>query len=380
MINGNNKQGEDMKWLKNITALLIITITATILTTQSLSAQNRTIAFFSPGTDDNSFWNNLVAVTQAACNDLQVNLEVYYSDDNPDKLASNLQTVTSRIDKPDAVLLPAMAGNGNRFLKITDQNGVATMVFNIGVNTDMTGQPRQNFKHWIGQITPNDVDAGYKLARKLIKAAGKAYPSQPIKIYALTGRKKDAPTIDRVSGLKQAVNEFPQAQLVQLDYSNWTAEEAIELSRAALNNNPDIKVFWSASDLMALSMSQMLQRSEHTINEDVFVGGIDWTLEAINAVANGDLTTTVGGHLIEGGWACVLLYDYWNGKDFANTGAGTMLKTPMDVIDQSNVEDYLDLFGEDKWGRINFTIYSKARNSWLKEYKFTLETMLVQLR
>ena len=344
--------------------------------------QQKTVALFSPGVVENQFWANLIDVTEAACNDLNMNLEVYYCDDDPDLLAKKLNQATSAQSRPDAVLVPGMLGYGERFLKIANENKTPIFTINIGVDADEAGKPREKYEYWIGQLVPDDTEAGYLLADKLVNAAiegnAAANSGGKIKIYAIAGRKADPPAIERVEGLKNAVGQYPQAEIVKLDYSNWTAAQAREKTEAALGEYPDVSVIWAASDQMALAISNMVRRQGRSINDDIYIGGIDWTIDAINAVSNSELTTTVGGHLIEGGWASVLLFDYFNGKDFASEAL--MMQTPMNVIDQANVAAYQDMFGDKKWGRINFTLYSKVHKPNLKNYKFTLETMLVQLR
>jgi ABC-type sugar transport system substrate-binding protein len=343
-------------------------------------AQQKTIVLFSPGVEDNTFWKNIETITEAASNDFQYNFEVYYGDDNPDKVAENIRRVTSRTNKPDAVLFPDMSGNGEEFLKISDENGVPALVINMGVNTSEAGFPRQKYKNWIGQIIPDDIDAGYLLAKKLIFEAkeNQAYQNGKIRILAITGREQDIPSIERVAGLKKAVDEEANVDLLDILYTNWTSEETEEVLHAKMKADDRIAVVWTASDQMGIAASEVLAEYGKKVNQNVFVGGIDWTTEGLKAVQDSRMTASVGGHLIEGGWATVMLFDYFNGKDFKNES--TMLKTPMSVVDENNVDLFLSKIGNGNWGRINFTLYSKVHQNWDKDYRFTIETMLIQLR
>lgn len=343
-------------------------------------AQQKNIVLFSPGVEENTFWKNIELITQAACNDFQYNFEVYYGDDDPEKVAKNIQHITSRSNTPDAVLFPDMSGNGEEFLKIADGNGVPALIINMGVNTSEAGYPRQKYEHWIGQIIPDDIDAGYLLAKHLITAAKnqKAAENGSIRLLAISGRENDIASIDRVDGLKKAVDEELNVELVDILYTNWTAEETQKKLRAKLDYDDKITVVWTASDQMGIAASDVLSEYGKKVNQNVFTGGIDWTPAGLKAVQDDRLTASVGGHLIEGGWATVMLFDYFNGKDFK--AESTMLKTPMSVVDEKNVDVFLNKLGNGNWGRINFTLYSKVHQNWDKDYRFSIETMLIQLR
>lgn len=358
-----------------------LTLIALIAGINGLTAQNseeRTVALFSYGYENDRFWNSLSEVTEAAGNDLNLNIEVYTSDGTSDWLGEALQKVTSRSDKPDAVIFPVLETEGVEHLEIIEENDVPAVTINSGVNTDMTGEPGEEYENWIAQLTPDDIEAGYKLARRLIVAAKENLDKDTIKMYAVGGVEQNKPTQDRLRGMQMAIDQASGVELVGTDYTDWSGSEARERTTAALDENPDIDIFWTASDNMALAVSKLVQQEGRTINDDAFVGGIDWLTSAIDAVSNNQLTATVGGHVIEGGWASVLLYDYFKGVNV--TQEAGMMQTPMTVIDDSNVGEYEGIFGSNNWGKINFTLYTRSQNTSLDEYKFTLETMIIQMR
>ena len=68
------------------------------------------------------------------------------------------------------------------------------------------------------------------------------------------------------------------------------------------------------------------------------VGGIDWNLEAIQSIQKGQMTASMGGHFMEGGWVMVLLYDYFNGVDFVDEGVA--MKSKMSAITQANADQF----------------------------------------
>ena len=76
--------------------------------------------------------------------------------------------------------------------------------------------------------------------------------------------------------------------------------------------------------------------------KDIFIGGLNWSAEALERVQDGKMVASIGGHFMQGGWAMVLIHDYHMGRDFADLGVE--FTAPMTVIDQSNVAEYLDVF------------------------------------
>ena len=345
----------------------------------SALAQERTIAVVSPGDESNEFWGNVISLTRAAADDFGYRIIVHHAGDDADRFAALIDKATSgkETPKPDAVMFPNMEGKGAQLLSVAEKNGVPALTFNMGVDVNEAGRPRDRYKNWIGQLVPDDEEAGYLLAKKLIDAASES-GTRNIEILAIAGRKTDTPSIDRIRGLKRAVAEYPGVSLNKVSYTNWTEKEAMDAASQAAQKTPAVSVFWCASDRMAIAVSNALRRAGREVNKNLFVGGIDWTSTGLIAVSENRLTATVGGHLIEGGWAVVLLHDYFNGKDFA--GESTLLKTPMSVADASNIDQYLERLGENKWGQINFTLYSKTRSTRIDKYRFTLDTMLLQLR
>lgn len=110
---------------------------------------------------------------------------------------------------------------------------------------------------------------------------------------------------------------------------------------------------------------------------DIVTGGIDWLPEALEEVRNKEIDVSVGGHFIEGGWVAVLIYDYFNGKDFASERVSW--KTHMRPITSSNVDYYENKLNEKNWGKINFRKFSKVYNPSIKKYDFKMQNILNQL-
>ncbi len=135
---------------------------------------------------------------------------------------------------------------------------------------------------------------------------------------------------------------------------------------------------WAANDPIALGVMEAMVDLDKKPGHGVFVGGLNWDVPALKKVREGALTTTMGGHFMTGGWVMVLLHDYHHGKDFAQKGANLKMKI-FNEINSSNVDEYLQNFGDQKWDKIDFTRFSKVLNPEVKKYQFFLKALLKQM-
>jgi ABC-type sugar transport system substrate-binding protein len=274
-----------------------------------------------------------------------------------------------------------MKDAGESCLKITEAAQIPTFLINMGLDEKIVGAPRAKYKYWLGQMTPDDEIAGYELAMALLQAAKKASlftSGGNIGMVAVSGRPNDAAAILRNRGLERAAAAFPGAVLQPVIFAGWERQTAIDQVRNALAKTPDYSVVWAASDDMALGVVQASGLWGTPAGQKLMVGGVDWTPDAIQAVIDKKMVATAGGHFMEGGWAVVMLFDYFNGKDFASESVN--IKSPMGLITADNAKIYQTKFGTGNWGQINFNLFTKTNNKALKSYNFKIETLLAVLR
>jgi len=338
------------------------------------------VAFLDALVESNPWRRNVLGAMRAAAHDLGIELSIHPVGHWPGEILSRAHAVMTGPDRPDYLLLSMHRGIGPRLLSLAQETRVPVFVINSGLlpaDAARFGGPRAHFPLWLGQMLPDDVLAGEVLARLLLEAAtrGRA-PGSPVGLVALEGRLGDGSALERTAGLHLALDAWEGATLLQSVSAAW--EEALALRKTALllRRYPELQVVWSANDTMALAALRALEEAGRHPGQDVLVGGIDWTPRALQAVREGRLVTSLGGHFLEGAWALVLLHDYHHGRDFRSEGLDW--RTTLAPVSRADVDAVLRFLGEGDWEPLDFRAFSKVANPALSRYDFSLRALFAQ--
>jgi ribose transport system substrate-binding protein len=98
-------------------------------------------------------------------------------------------------------------------------------------------------------------------------------------------------TTDRKGGFVDEVKKYPGIKVVASQPGDWEREKSMNVAQNILESNPDVDVFYGLSDEMALGAAQACKAAG---KKDVVIIGIDGNPNAIEAVAKGDITATLG--------------------------------------------------------------------------------------
>ncbi|WP_300675261.1 diguanylate cyclase [Desulfoluna sp.] len=319
--------------------------------------------------DDTVFWASLVELTQSAADDLGVNLKVYNAGNRADTMLE--QVKRSCLQGTDGLIFMNYENLGEEILSLSDTFKVPALLYNTGF-ADPLLIPRKKFPFWLGSMTPDDVRAGGLLAERLIEV-GKGAGMETIHLLAIEGNPLEKSSVDRVEGMKAVVSN--REDVVLYDIANagkaWSRTRAKEVFTANYRQHPDINVVWAAGDDIALGVLDAMVELGLPWDQ-VLTGGIDWSDKAVGSIQAGQNRLSVGGHMLEGAWSLILLYDYLNGVDFSQEN--TVFKTRMHAIDRINV-DQVSKFLSGNWGRIDFKGFSKFHHDMLL-YRFDLHYLI----
>jgi ABC-type sugar transport system substrate-binding protein len=319
------------------------------------------------------FWQSTRSYAQEVAADLGIELQLEQAETRFEKLAA-LKRILSSTDKPDYLIFSYPQNSGAQMLEAAEQAEVKSLLVNSAIpdrEQESVGAPRATFKHWLGHMYPDDRQAGYLLADRLIHRArmlGLKNGDGKIEIVGIGGPSEHLPAVLRNEGLKQRVAEDPDLDLKRIVRTNWV--ESHTVVETVLQRYPNMGVIWAASDHLAMQSSDIAAQLGKRPGKSLVSGGIDWSSEGMNGLKNGDIETTIGGHFREAGWAVILLYDYHHGIDFEDE-LGLTINMPMQALSIEDARALAQSLLNNDWSEIDFRLQSKHLNPNLKRYQFT---------
>ncbi len=368
--------------LNYVSYIFIFLISCAILFPICLSAEGLSkkpkAVFLSPSVETSQFFGPLTRFMKVAADNLDIDLEVVYSMRSHIKMIQNGKNILSRDELPDYLILVNERNVIPGIIEEADKKSVKTILFNEGLILDdekrfLSGQWKLN--SFIGQILPNDYQSGKLLAEELFKQAiiKNLYADDgKIHIIGINGTRKTASPILRGQGLMDAISENKNIVLHQIVHAYWEQEKAKSMSVNLLRRYPNTRVIWAASDLMALGAAQGIDEAGKKAGVDILTGGIDWAPFVFDTVQSGALSASVGGHIFDGAWVMVMIYDHFNKaiKTFKSE------KTDFFVLTPTTVERYRKITDESVWNQIDFKRFSKSENPNIISYDFGVGLIL----
>ncbi len=316
---------------------------------------NPTAVFFMAGDDPDDPWAiNLRSFANAAAKDLAIDLEILFSGTGRKELRDSVQHRIETGDKPDFALIINYRGSAEDILQYLDDQRVNTFLFNAGLTADAyerVGQPREKIKHWLGELIPDDERAGYDLAKFLIREARRRNGKKTIRIIGITGSYANPVAQARVEGLKSAIAEEEDVELLQIVSARWSSAVAKEKYEHLHNRYGDINVVWSANDEMAMGVIHAGGNG----NAGLIVGGMDWTAAARDAIKNGELAASMGGHFIDVAYILAFAKLYAEGVDFARATGNVSPRSVLSILTRVGIDERSALFNAAAINKFDFT-------------------------
>ena len=164
-----------------------------------------------------------------------------------------------------------------------------------------------DFEYWVIHQLVYGVTQGYENAKYLFEAMGGEG-----KVLAIGGIPTEKNSNDRDAGLMQALEEYPNVELLDMQHAYWEMQKALDITEAWLGKYEDVDAIWCASDGMALGAIEALKAKG--IKDDVLVCGVDGQNNAIQAIIDGDLLCTWSNNgYFQGAYGAAWAYAAWNG-------------------------------------------------------------------
>jgi hypothetical protein len=340
------------------------------------------VVFISPGKSDEAYWVAAAHSMEMAATSLNMQLEVRFTERQHFKSIDIAHELVQRPkeQRPDYVIFSNDYGVAPVLLKIFSKTNIRSFTaFSspTAVERSQTGEPRKQFKNWIGSLEPRADEAGYLTARALIEKgrAMKATSSDnKLHLIAISGDRSTNSSILRNEGMRRAVREASDVVLDQEVYADWSEKKAGEQATWLFQRYPNAKLIWGANDLIAFGAMRAFEKRGGIPGKTGFFSGINTSTEALAAIQSERLSALAGGHFITGAWAMIMIYDFDHGKDFASESVE--LTAPMfTLFTPEKVKTFQARFNNPSQ-RIDFRKYSKVLNPNIKQYEFGFEQFL----
>jgi ABC-type sugar transport system substrate-binding protein len=345
------------------------------------------VTFINPGISDpidptGGFWLSVSSFMRAAAEQLDIDLEIIYSERDHIRMQQQAREVAERSVLPDYLIVVNEKLAADEMVKTADRAGLKVFVMLNSFESDQAeemGPPRKKYKNWIGSLLPDNNIAGSLVTQQIIDEATRRSASWNgrLKLFAIAGDPVTQASVQRVEGLRKTVSEYAGVELQQVFIGEWRQDIARQQTQIALLRYPETRAIWAANDPMAEGAIEGALEEKRQPGKDIFIGGVNWDAPALTRIKNGSLAVSVGGHFMTGGWTLVLLYDYHHGRDFADEGPA-LQRQIFGILNRNNIDVFLNKFGDRNWNKVDFSRFSKVLNPSLTKYDFSTEAVIEQ--
>ncbi|GLX80332.1 hypothetical protein tinsulaeT_36720 [Thalassotalea insulae] len=354
-----------------------LTVLLTILIHNTCLAIN--VTFINPSVPGTAFWDRVSAAAVAAADDFDIQLTILYGRDNRIFQYKAIEQAIAAEITPDYIIFMPYDGNAVQSYDLIEAAKIPFVTIERTLQpTEQAelGQPQQKYHYWLGEIFHNNVNAGKLLADALIEQAVKGANKKSLTAIGIAGS-FSGESNQRAEGLKQSIDAHHNIELLQVVPAIWSRERSRHIILQLTERFGDIDIAWAASDSMALGVLDSLKSGYDKMNPKLAIGGIDWTVEAIQAVKQGDLAASVGGHIMQTAWALVKIYDHHRGIKVFTKGKNSE-SYDLEVIHNKNIMHYFILANKVNWRAVNFKQFTR---SYTKQdhYQFSFRLIIEAL-
>lgn len=233
----------------------------------------------------------------------------------------------------DAIIICAVESNA-----VTD---IAKKAQDAGIKVVGYTQVLENYD---AQYLVDAYETGYANGEAAAEWINENYADEPVVEWGLMDLPRFPEIIERANGIKDAIAELaPNAKLVATAPA-LTAEEGVANAENFLQANPDMKVIATIGGGGAVGGNEGVKSAGISDFESFGLFGIDATEQEIQSIINGDpqkSSISLGGGKAHGRTLVDITLDLVNGETVEPDQF-----MPVEVIDQSNAQEYYDeIFG-----------------------------------
>jgi ABC-type sugar transport system substrate-binding protein len=338
------------------------------------AARAESVLFLNPGSTQEAFWVSYSQFMQAAARDLRIDLQILYSQRQPELTLAQARIALQGPSRPDYLIFVNEQYVAPQILRLAHNSGVKLFMVNNALTADQQALVGERGDQ-IGSLVPNDEEGGYFMMKELIRVHPPVAAGEQIELLAFSGLKITPSAQLREQGMQRALAEHPNVRLRQLVYSGWTQERAYEQAKQLFSRYPQVSLVWSANDEMAFGAMRAYAESGKVPGKDALFSAVNTSPAALQALVAGRLSALVGGHFTLGGWALVELHDHENGVDLNRYGGSDREIPLLQLVDKAHARQMLTMGDSPDYG-VNFRKLSAKGRPDSYRYPFNLQTLM----
>ncbi|MQP64051.1 substrate-binding domain-containing protein [Niveispirillum sp. SYP-B3756] len=333
------------------------------------------VALAAPGRQSDPFWQMSASIMRAAARDLDIDLIIEWGERDRSQIIAVGEALVDQ--RPDYLLVVNEYRTAVPIIQAAQRRNIPCLLTFSGLMEEDVAMLNNSggIQYLLGSLMPDNLGAGRFMAHALIETARRAGLSRDNKVplIAIGATRSTSSALDRLNGLYQVLRADPAAQLLDVVSVNWSRDEAYQRTLALLRRQPQVNAVWAANDDMALGAMQAASDLGRRPGGDIFFVGLNWQREALDAVADGRMRLSMGGHFLVGAWALALLRDHFDSGRGPVTGVREVVK--LAVMDRERVAFYRQYFDGGGWEKLDYRRFRQGNAA----PGFAVEPLLVQL-
>jgi len=266
---------------KLVVILTIVTICIGIFATLSFAKDQLVVAFSQCDNQNNWKINETNSIKEEA---QKRGIKLIYTDASADtaKQVADIEDIVSQ--NPDYIIISPRVSAGLTYgLEQAKKAGIPVII----VDCASDGIPGEDFVTFIhGDFVWEGREAAKSLARR--------FTGLECNIVEIVGAPASAVTADRQKGFMDEIKKYPNMKVIASqvgDYNRITAQKAMENIIQA--HGDEIDAVFGHNDDNSIGALMALKAAGYKPGKDVIIVGIDGQKDALKAIINGEMLSTV---------------------------------------------------------------------------------------
>lgn len=296
------------------------------------SNDQKTIAFFSAGASNNYLQTGIKEAERVA-KEYGWKIEIFDGGFDPLKQLNQLQNAVAQ-KKFDAFLIEAV--DGNQLCDMVQSSVLPANIAVSAINIELCGAVDDAAEGTLTFVGGQGVNVYQDIYKDIVETNPDGG-----KIAIIGGPSTGTPYLNNIKGMELEIASHDKWQIIGPYSTDYTANQAFQVTQNALQAHPDLKVIFSNYSGMSAGVVEAVNAAGKKGKVKIYdFGGDEWSFEAVR---NGDIEQTVimlPKEEVQRGMEAIK--NHFEGKDYQSfydlTQEGILPGTP--YVNKNNIADF----------------------------------------